>query len=126
MKTFTVTDTPTNLTDDLDSIEIKCNDVAVIADAYTKVAGETDLQLNLSPLRWRHIKGKQLVITYNATLKDTAFNTTAGNRNTAKLEYSKNITPNTTDDPDNPNKDKEEGKKYDREQYCRIYLCSKN
>ena len=26
------------------------------------------------------------------------------------MEYSKNITPNTTDDPDNPNKGKEEGK----------------
>ena len=36
LKTFTVTDTPTNLTDDVDSIEIKCNDAAVTADAYTK------------------------------------------------------------------------------------------
>ena len=54
--------------------------------------------------------GKTLVITYNATLKNTAFNTTAGNQNTAKLEYSKNITTDTTTDPDNPNKDKEEGK----------------
>lgn len=110
LKTFTVTDTPTNLTDDLDSIEIKCNDVAVIADAYTKVAGGDGFTIKFKPAQMEAYKGKQLVITYNATLKDTAFNTTAGNRNTAKLEYSKNITPNTTDDPDNPNKDKEEGK----------------
>ena len=111
LKTFTVTDTPTNLTDDLDSIEIKCNDVAVIADAYTKVAGGDGFTIKFKPAQMEAYKGKQLVITYNATLKDTAFNTTAGNRNTAKLEYSKNITPNTTDDPDNPNKDKEEGKR---------------
>ena len=110
LKTFTVTDTPTNLTDDLDSIEIKCNDVAVIADAYTKVAGGDGFTIKFKPAQMEAYKGKQLVITYNATVKDTAFNTTAGNRNTAKLEYSKNITPNTTDDPDNPNKDKEEGK----------------
>lgn len=110
LKTFTVTDTPTNLTDDLDSIEIKCNDVAVIADAYTKVAGGDGFTIKFKPAQMEAYKGKQLVITYNATLKDAAFNTTAGNRNTAKLEYSKNITPNTTDDPDNPNKDKEEGK----------------
>lgn len=53
-------------------------------------------------------KGQQLVITYNATLKGTAENTTVGNKNAAKLEYSKNITTDT--DQDNPNKGKEEGK----------------
>ena len=110
LKTFTVTDTPTNLTDDFASIEIKCNDVAVIADAYTKVAGGDGFTIKFNPAQMEAYKGQQLVITYNATLKDTAYNTTAGNQNTAKLEYSKNITPNTTTDPDNPNKNKEEGK----------------
>lgn len=110
LKTFTVTDTPTNLTDDVDSIEIKCNDAAVTADAYTKVAGGDGFTIKFNPAQMAAYERQQLVITYNATLKDTAFNTTAGNQNTAKLEYSKNITPNTTTDPDNPNKDKEEGK----------------
>ena len=110
LKTFTVTDTPINLTDDLASIEIKCNDVAVIADAYTKVAGGDGFTIKFKPAQMEAYKGQQLVITYNATLKDTAYNTTAGNQNTAKLEYSKNITPNATTDPDNPNKEKKEGK----------------
>ena len=109
LKTFTVTDTPTNLTDDLDSIEIKCNDVAVIADAYTKVAGGDGFTIKFNPAQMAAYEGQQLVITYNATLKGTAVNTTVGNQNAAKLEYSKNITTDATD-PDNPNKDKEEGK----------------
>lgn len=108
LKTFTVTDTPTNLTDDLDSIEIKCNDVAVTADAYTKVAGGDGFTIKFKPAQMEAYKGQQLVITYNATLKGTAENTTVGNKNAAKLEYSKNITTDT--DSDNPNKDKEEGK----------------
>ena len=108
LKTFTVTDTPTNLTDDLDSIEIKCNDVAVIADAYTKVAGGDGFTIKFKPAQMEAYKGQQLVITYNATLKGTAENTTVGYKNAAKLEYSKNITTDT--DSDNPNKDKEEGK----------------
>ena len=70
---------------------------------------KTDLQLYLPLLIWPDYAGKTLVITYNATLKDTAENTTVGNKNAAKLEYSKNITTDATD-PDNPNKDKEEGK----------------
>lgn len=110
LKTFTVTDTPTNLTDDVDSIEIKCNDAAVTADAYTKVAGGDGFTIKFNPAQMAAYEGQQLVITYNATLKSSADNTTVGNQNTAKLEYSKNITPNTTTDPDNPNKNKEEGK----------------
>lgn len=109
LKTFTVTDTPINLTDDLASIEIKCNDVAVTADAYTKVAGGDGFTIKFNPAQMAAYEGQQLVITYNATLKGTAVNTTVGNQNAAKLEYSKNITTDATD-PDNPNKDKEEGK----------------
>ena len=111
LKTFTVTDTPTNLKDNLSSIKITCDGTPVVVEAYsTEALGADGFTIKFTPAQMEAYKGKQLVITYNATLKDTAFKTTAGNRNTAKLEYSKNITPNTTDDPDNPNKDKEEGK----------------
>ena len=111
LKTFTVTDTPTNLKDNLSSIKITCDGTPVVVEAYsTEALGADGFTIKFTPAQMEAYKGKQLVITYNATLKDTAFNTTAGNRNTAKLEYSKNITPNTTDDPDNPNKGKEEEK----------------
>lgn len=111
LKTFTVTDTPTNLTDDVSSIKIKCEDVAIAAGAYVATAtAEDGFTITFTPAAMNAYAGKQLVITYNATLKPSAENTTAGNLNTAKLEYSNNILPNTTADPDNPNKDKEEGK----------------
>lgn len=111
LKTFTVTDTPTHLTDDVSSIKIKCEDAAIAADAYvaTATAGN-GFTIKFIPAKMAAYAGKQLVITYNATLQSSAVNTTAGNLNTAKLEYSKNITTDTTTDPDNPNKDKEEGK----------------
>ena len=111
LKTFTVTDTPTNLKDNLSSIKITCDGTPVVVEAYsTEALGADGFTIKFTPAQMEAYKGKQLVITYNATLKDTAYNTTAGNQNTAKLEYSKNITPNATTDPDNPNKDKEEGK----------------
>ncbi len=110
LKTFTVTDTPINLTDDLASIKIKCNDVDVETTAYTTSATTEDgFTIAFTPANMTNYAGKTLVITYNATLKDSAVNTTDGNQNAAKLEYSKNITTDATD-PDNPNKDKEEGK----------------
>lgn len=111
LKTFTVTDTPINLTDDVNSIKIKYNDVDVETTAYTTSATTEDgFTIAFTPANMTNYAGKTLVITYNATLKNTAYNTTAGNQNTAKLEYSKNITPNAATDPDNPNKKKEEGK----------------
>lgn len=110
LKTFTVTDTPTNLKDDLSSIKITCNDVDVATTAYNPSATTEDgFTIVFTPANMADYAGKTLVITYNATLKDTAENTTVGNKNAAKLEYSKNITTDATD-PDNPNKDKEEGK----------------
>lgn len=47
--------------------------------------------------------GKQIVVTYNAKLLDSADTTTVGNPNTAKLEYSNKILPGQND-IDNPNK----------------------
>lgn len=110
LKTFTVTDTPTNLTDDVSSIKIKCEDAAIAAGAYVATAtAEDGFTITFTPAAMNAYAGKQLVITYNATLQSSAVNTTAGNLNTAKLEYSKNITTDGTD-PDNPNNGKDEGK----------------
>ena len=48
--------------------------------------------------------GKEIIVTYNAELLSTAKTTTAGNPNTATLEYSNKILPDSTDpDKDNPN-----------------------
>lgn len=103
LKYFTVTDTPTNLEDDVDTVEVKCEDADVKNNAY-KVDETTDkgFTVTFDPAKMTDYAGKKLVITYNAKLLDTANTTTDGNPNTAKLEYSNKILPGQ-DDTDNPN-----------------------
>lgn len=110
LKYFTVTDTPTNLEDDVNTVEVKCEDTDVENNAYT-VAETTDkgFTVTFDPAKMTDYAGKELVITYNAKLLDTAKTTTDGNSNTAKLEYSNKILPDT-DDGSNPNKPGKPGK----------------
>lgn len=114
LKEFTLKDTPTNLMDDADSISIKYGENKIDSKAWSK---ETDtnkipangFKINFVPAEMTAYAGKQIVVSYNAKLLDTAKTTTAGNPNTATLEYSNNILPDTTDTT-NPNHDKEQGK----------------
>lgn len=103
LKYFTVTDTPTNLEDDVNTVEVKCEYTDVENNAY-KVTETTDkgFTVTFDPAKMTDYAGKELVITYNAKLLDTAKTTTDGNPNTAKLEYSNKILPGQ-DDTDNPN-----------------------
>lgn len=117
LKEFTLTDTPTNLDDILDTVKVTCNGDDVKADVYSveKKDGEHGFKITFTPENMDAYKGKQLVITYNAKLLSSAVTTTAGNTNSAKLEYSNKILPGQ-DDPDNPNRpenpDTKPGKDY--------------
>lgn len=113
LKEFTLQDTPTNLMDDADSISIKYGENKIDSKAWSK---ETDtnkipangFKINFVPAEMTAYAGKQIVVSYNAKLLNTAKTTTAGNPNTATLEYSNNILP--SDDTTNPNHEKEPGK----------------
>lgn len=113
LKEFTLQDTPTNLMDDADSISIKYGENKIDSKAWFK---ETDtnkipangFKINFVPAEMTAYAGKQIVVSYNAKLLNTAKTTTAGNPNTATLEYSNNILP--SDDTTNPNHEKEPGK----------------
>lgn len=113
LKEFTLQDTPTNLMDDADSISIKYGENKIDSKAWFK---ETDtnkipangFKINFVPAGMTAYAGKQIVVSYNAKLLNTAKTTTAGNPNTATLEYSNNILP--SDDTTNPNHEKEPGK----------------
>lgn len=109
LKYFTVTDTPTNLKDDVNTVEVKDGDVPVAEEAYTKAEAENGFTVTFNPEKMTSYAGKKLVITYRAKLLGTAETTTDGNSNTAKLEYSNKILPDT-DDGSNPNKPGEPGK----------------
>ncbi len=105
LKAFKVTDTPTNLKDKTDTINLKCESSDVAGAAYTVEQGEgvNGFTITFVPAEMAAYAGKTIVVTYSAELLSGAATTTAGNSNSAKLEYSNKILPET-EDPDNPNK----------------------
>ena len=109
LKEFNLTDTPTNLEDITDGMTLRyktsdeLTDVASGAYTITKDDTTKGFKIEFTPASMGDYAGKQIVITYNAKLLDTAVTTTVGNPNTAKLEYSNSILPGQ-DDTDNPNK----------------------
>lgn len=113
LKEFTLTDTPNNLEDVINLVEVKCGDVTLEKDANYTIAKDNDggkgFKIAFVTSTMEAYAGKQIVVTYNAELLSTADTTTAGNPNTAKLEYSNKILPDT-DDGSNPNKPGTPGK----------------
>lgn len=107
LKEFTLTDTPTNLEDDIDSVAVKYGETSLTKDTNYTISKDTTngkgFKISFKTTTMAAYAGQQLVITYNAKLLSTAVTSTAGNTNSAKLEYSNKILPGQ-DDPDNPNK----------------------
>ena len=108
LKEFTLTDTPKNLddkiNDKLNPMKVACDNADVKTEAYSVAKdGEHGFKITFIPAKMDDYAGKQLVITYKAELLSTAVTTTVGNTNSAKLEYSNKILPDT-DDGSNPNK----------------------
>ena len=120
LKEFTLTDTPTNLKDDITKVVVKCGESTLTEGTeseYTIARDESEngFKITFDTSKMGAYAGKQLVITYKAELLSSAVTSTAGNTNSAKLEYSNKILPGQ-DDKDNPNKpenpDTKPGKDY--------------
>lgn len=114
LKEFTLTDTPENLEDDLNSVVVKCGKTTLKKDSdYTigkDTTNEKGFKITFITANMEPYAGNQIVVTYNAKLLDSsAVTTIEGNPNTAKLEYSNKILPDTEDES-NPNKPGEPGK----------------
>lgn len=119
LKDFTLTDTPTHLTDDIDSIKMtyKANEsdaedteiketenTKQIWSAEKTTGSNTDgFVITFHPENMAAYAGKQIVISYEATLKDDALTTIEGNPNTASLEYSNSILPDSSTAPSGEN-----------------------
>lgn len=112
LKKFEVTDTPTNLEDQVEDakgnslISVQYNSdeglVAVPTDAYTITKLDNGgFTVAFDTAKMAAYAGKQIVISYNAKLTANADMTTNGNSNQAKLEYS-NKTNVSDEDKDNP------------------------
>ena len=117
LKKFEVTDTPTNLVDQVEdaeghsliSVQYKDGEslVDVSTDAYTITKLDNGgFKVAFDPDKMGAYAGKQIVISYNAKLTANADMTTDGNSNQAKLEYSNktDLSDAEKDNPDNNNK----------------------
>lgn len=104
LKKFALTDTPTNLKDDANSVKVtdKTGGTTIPATATATEDGN-GFTIDFTPADLDSYAGQNIIVTYNAELLDTAVTTTVGNPNTATLEYSNKILPDT-DDGYNPNK----------------------
>ena len=113
LKEFTLTDTPKNLEDDINSVVVKCGKATLEKNTNYTIDKDTvdgkGFKITFKTSTMEAYAGKQIVVTYDAELLSTAVTTTEGNPNTAKLEYSNKILPDT-DDGSNPNKPGEPGK----------------
>ena len=107
LKEFTLTDTPTNLEDDIDSVAVKYGETSLTKDTNYTISKDTTngkgFKISFKTTTMAAYAGHQLVITYNAKLLSTAVTSTDSHTNSAKLEYSNKILPDT-DDGSNPNK----------------------
>lgn len=104
LSTFTVTDTPTGLKDNVGSIKIKDGTTALTSGTdYTVAAEGTDgfkIDFILTSNTVKACAGHTVTITYNAVVKDTAVVGGNGNSNNAKLTYTNKI--NTHDSSTTP------------------------
>lgn len=112
LKKFEVTDTPTNLEDQVEDangkslISVQYNSDEGLVDVPAKAYTITKLNnggftVAFDTAKMAAYAGKQIVISYNAKLTANADMTTDGNSNKAKLEYS-NKTDVSDAEKDNP------------------------
>jgi fimbrial isopeptide formation D2 family protein/LPXTG-motif cell wall-anchored protein len=100
----------TGLTFENGSVEVKVNDVVVDSTKYTVEFKNQELKIVFIEFldNFKDLAGKDLTVTYKATLNDNAYSTAVRENNQAYLVYSNDPTATRTtdpDDPDNPDED---------------------
>ena len=113
LKTFCLTDTPENLNDDTSTITFYSNKecTAQIEDKTLLLKDENSItvypadtakdsgfKIDFDPKKLASYAGKTIYITYEATLKEGADTTTAGNNNKVDLTYSNKVKPDGEDE----------------------------
>ena len=102
LKTFTVTDTPTNLKDDVSTIKVQYVEGETVTELKQSTKTETNeikeikevgkgFEIQFNPEKMAAYAGKKIVITYQAELLSSAVSTTDGNSNKVSLIYSKKV-----------------------------------
>lgn len=108
LKTFYLTDTPENLVDDTSTITFYGNKecTTLIKNKTSLLKGENSItvypadtakgsgfKIDFDPKKLTSYAGQTIYITYEATLKEGADTTTAGNHNKVDLTYSNKVKP---------------------------------
>lgn len=112
LKTFYLTDTPENLDDDTRTITFYGNKECTTlitkslvkeTDGITSTSATngTGFKIDFDPAKLEKYAGQTIYITYNATLKEGADTTTAGNHNKVDLTYSNKVKPDGEDENEN-------------------------
>lgn len=97
LTTYTITDVPTNLKDDVASITVKVDGADVSSGAYSKTESGNGFVITFTPAQMAAYAGKKVVVTYNATVLSGA--AAAGKAtNEATLTYTNNIVEKTTNE----------------------------
>ena len=97
LTTYSITDVPTNLKDDVASITVKVDGADMSSGAYDKAASGNGFKITFDPEQMAAYAGKKVVITYNATVLSGA--AAAGKAtNEATLTYTNNIVEKTTNE----------------------------
>lgn len=98
LKKFEVTDTPTNLKDDVTSVKIYKDGTEITETDFYKVtqaANENGFTITFDTSKMQNYAGVELVVKYEAELLANAVETTVGNPNVIKLTYSNQILPSS-------------------------------
>lgn len=112
LRTFYLTDTPENLDDDTSTITFygnkECTTLITkslvketVGITSTNNAKGTGFKIDFDPAKLKEYAGQTIYITYDATLKEGADTTTAGNHNKVDLTYSNKVKPDGEDENEN-------------------------
>lgn len=108
LKTFTLTDTPTNQKYQSGTLKIYSDDIFSnrILDTYVGTADGDGWKIEFTPAELEDYKGSKIYITFDMKLNENAVTVGPdGNTNDIKLDYSNKILPETDPNHNNPGTD---------------------
>lgn len=109
LKTFTLTDTPTNQEYQTGTLKIYSDSnfaTETLVGEYTVTSENSGWKITFDPKKLSSVAGKKIYISFKMTLKEGAIVGSTGNTNKINLDYSNKILPDGTPDPGTPETDK--------------------
>lgn len=109
LKTFTLTDTPTNQEYQTGTLKIYLDSslaTETLVREYTVTSENSGWKITFDPKKLSSVAGEKIYISFKMTLKEGAIVGSTGNTNKINLDYSNKILPDGTPDPGTPETDK--------------------